>query len=197
MKEMWNKRYAESEFAYGVNANSFFKSKIDIYQPGTILLPAEGEGRNAVYAARNYWDVYAFDFSEEARKKAMLLAKENNVKINYFCSSFQEIELPWNFADCLALIFIHIPDEIRTRIHRKMLNYLRPGGKIILEAFSKEQIDKSSGGPKDVSMLYSEEELREDFKSLTEMKIELVEENLDEGSHHSGIASLIRLTGIK
>ena len=73
MKKFWNERYADSQYAYGTEPNAFFKSQIDQRPAGRILLPAEGEGRNAVYAATLGWDVYAFDFSTKAKEKALLL----------------------------------------------------------------------------------------------------------------------------
>jgi hypothetical protein len=52
MNEFWNQRYAENETVYGKKPNAYFKLKFDaLNHVGTILLPAEGEGRNAIYAA--------------------------------------------------------------------------------------------------------------------------------------------------
>lgn len=71
MKLIWDKRYAGDEYVYGIHPNIFFKEKIKGIKPGKILLPAEGEGRNAVYAAALGWNVSAFDFSDKARDKAI------------------------------------------------------------------------------------------------------------------------------
>jgi Tellurite resistance protein TehB len=75
MKDFWNTRYKEESYAYGIEPNAFFKENIDKLVPGKILLPAEGEGRNAVYAARKGWEVTAFDFSDEAKIKTLKLAQ--------------------------------------------------------------------------------------------------------------------------
>ena len=80
---MWNKRYAQKEYFYGKQPNEFFRKQLLKFPPGRILLPAEGEGRNAVFAALSGWDVVAFDTSTEAKKKAEKLAKENKVQISY------------------------------------------------------------------------------------------------------------------
>ena len=45
MKEFWDTRYAAEEYVYGTEPNEYFKSFIDRLEPGSILLPAEGEGR--------------------------------------------------------------------------------------------------------------------------------------------------------
>ena len=74
MQEFWNKRYAENEMVFGYKPNQFFKLFIDLHISGTLLLPAEGEGRNAVYAAEKGWQVDAFDFSATAKEKALKYA---------------------------------------------------------------------------------------------------------------------------
>lgn len=83
METFWNQRYRQEAFAYGKAPNQYFKENIQKLNPGKILFPAEGEGRNAVYAAQLGWDVYAFDISEEGKTKAKKWARENKVSINY------------------------------------------------------------------------------------------------------------------
>ena len=83
MQQFWNERYQENEHVYGEAPNAFFKSFIDPLQPGTLLLPAEGEGRNAIYAASRGWVVEAFDYSEVAREKALKRAASKGVSIRY------------------------------------------------------------------------------------------------------------------
>ena len=154
MKDFWNLRYQENKFAYGLYPNRFFKSVIDRLNPGILLLPAEGEGRNAVYAAKSGWKVDAFDISDTAKKHAEELADKNRVKINYFLSSYQNLNLHDKNYHLIALIYAHIPVDRRRSVHQELIKYLLPGGKIILEAFDKEQINNQSGGPKNLDLLY-------------------------------------------
>jgi hypothetical protein len=67
MKSMWNDRYGKIEFAYGEQPNNFLKEQLIKIPAGTILFPAEGEGRNAIYAATQGWNVNAFDQSIEGK----------------------------------------------------------------------------------------------------------------------------------
>ena len=83
MKEFWDARYKDSAFAFGEEPNEYFKEQISNLKPGKLLMPAEGEGRNAVFAAKLGWDVHAFDQSLNGQKKAMDLALKNKVNINY------------------------------------------------------------------------------------------------------------------
>lgn len=197
MNEFWNKRYAIEEYAYGMEPNKFFKEQIRKLKPGKILLPAEGEGRNAVFAARLGFDVIAFDPSVEGKTKALQLAEQHQVNIDYRIESYESIMLEENSVDVLVMIFAHIPQQLRREYHQKLLKYLKPGGTLILEGFSKKQIDKDTGGPKDISMLFSQEELKSDFNSMSDMAITKKDINLKEGIYHQGIASVIQLIGKK
>ena len=90
-----------------------------------------------------------------------------------------------------------MPVSIRDSVHSNLIKLLKPGGHLILEGFSKNQLGKNTGGPSDISMLFSEDELRSDFSQLSLLHVEQCEIYLDEGSYHKGKASIIRLLGTK
>ena len=148
MKEFWNERYSSEEFSYGTAPNEFFKNEIEKLSPGKILFPAEGEGRNSVFAAKLGWQVTAFDFSEAGREKALDLAGRSGVTIDYQLVGYEDFEAQPEYFDCLVLIFAHPPEGKRSEYYRKLIKYLRPGGSLILEGFAKEQINYSTGGPR-------------------------------------------------
>jgi 2-polyprenyl-3-methyl-5-hydroxy-6-metoxy-1,4-benzoquinol methylase len=197
MNNFWNERYNSDEYAYGTKPNQFYKEQLLNLNPGKILFPGEGEGRNAVYAAKQGWNVTAFDPSIEGKKKAELLAKSNNVSIQYLIDNYENINFPGKTFDCLVLIFAHMNPLKRNEYHKKLASYLKPGGVLILEGFAKKQINNNTGGPKDVDMLFSREELRNDFSDFTSLKIIEMETILDEGAYHQGKSAVIRVTGIK
>lgn len=195
MKEMWDARYLEKEYVYGKAPNAFLKTQIEGLDIGKMLLPAEGEGRNAVYAASLEWEVSAFDFSAQARVKALQLARENNLNIDYKVHGIESSDYEKSSFDLIALIYAHTTH--RKDNHRKLMEFLKPGAVVLLEAFSKAQIENNTGGPKDLGMLYSIEELKDDFSELSDVKVWEEEIVLDEGEFHQGKSSVIRLIGIK
>ncbi|MCU0415148.1 MAG: class I SAM-dependent methyltransferase [Ignavibacteriaceae bacterium] len=187
----WEERYSSEEYVYGVKPNQFFKQVLNkIPIPGKLLLPGEGEGRNAVYAAKMGWKVDAFDQSYNAKAKAEKLAMRNKVVINYSIVDLGTFTLTENHYNAASIIFVHFVPETRRTFHKKIIDSLKPGGKIILELFSKDQLGKSSGGPQDLEMLYSIDEIKNDFKVLNEENV-----FLDEGEKHKGEASVIRFVG--
>lgn len=193
MKEFWNERFSNEEFVYGKEPNSFFKEEVDKLEPGRLLLIGEGEGRNAVYAASNGWDVYAFDWSEVGKRKAEKFAEERNVSINYKVQELQNFTPEENYYDAAAIIFVHLEEDLREKVHQKILNALKPGGVIIVEVYEKEQIKYNSGGPKSLDLLYSLEELFADFQDMNFQSFskEIIE--LNESEKHQGRAAVIRL----
>lgn len=197
MNDFWNERYATQEYAYGIEPNQYFKEQLKKLIPGKILFPAEGEGRNAVYAAKSGWEVFAFDPSTEGKRKAENLAIANGVSIDYQIAGYENVHYTPHFFDCIVLIFAHTHPLKRTDVHQKLTSYLKPGGTLILEGFSKSQISHNSGGPRDVKMLFSKEEMEFDFSHLSKLKINEVEVDLNEGQFHQGKAAVIRILGVK
>ncbi len=178
------------------------KVKLQTLAPGKILFPAEGEGRNAVFAARLDWDVAAFDLSEAGKNKAEWLANKNQVQIEYVVSDVENIEYPASFFDALALIYAHFPSENRKAYHQKLSTYLKSGGVLILEAFSKQhsemqKVNPQAGGPKNVDMLYDLETIKSDFEAFDFIEASAVKTTLSEGNCHLGEASVIRIFAIK
>jgi len=197
MSSFWNERYSQKEYVYGEEPNVFFSEQLDRLNVGTIILPCDGEGRNGVYAASKGWVVNAFDTSEEGRNKALLLANKQNVNLNYIIEDASTVDYQENSADVVAFIYSHLPDPIRKQIHAKAIAWLKPGGRIILEVFNPLQLNNNSGGPKDISMLYTEEILLEDFAELEVELLMRVQTELKEGKYHEGKADVIRYVGVK
>ncbi len=202
MHQKWDERYSDPEFAYGKDPNVFFKEWLPKFEPGAILMPADGEGRNGVYAAQLGWKVTSFDLSTEGKSKALLLAQEYGITIDYIVGDFEQINFEKEAFDAIGLVYAHFSAEMKPIFHKKLDIYLKSGGIIILEAFSKRQIDFKKqnprvGGPDDIDMLYSTDEIRADFNNYEIIVLEEIELVLEEGKYHNGVGSVIRFVGRK
>lgn len=197
MKKFWDLRYSQTEYAYGKEPNRYFEYVLSNLKPGKILLPAEGEGRNAVFAAENGWNVTAVDFSAKAIDKALKYATERNVKIDYLISDVEKYNFPENEYDAAALIYAHFPPQCRTNIHKSVIKSIKPGGTLIVEAFSKIQINNNTGGPREVNLLYDLEEILDDLKGMVIGVAAETGIELSEGKYHKGRADVIRILAKK
>lgn len=197
MKQFWEERYGEREYVYGTVPNAFFKNFVDTHSPGRLLLPAEGEGRNAVYAARHGWSVTAFDYSENARLKALQLAGTASVQLDYQVTDLRLFDFPEAAFDAVGLFFVHLPVNDRQFLHQQVMRALRPGGRLVLEAFSKAQLGFQSGGPRDEAMLFDAQLLRSDFSDLQIAFLTEEQIHLQEGRYHQGEAAVVRMLAEK
>ena len=204
MNNKWDESYNMKEYRYGEAPNLFFKQIIDTLPIGKILLPADGEGRNGVYAATRGWSVDAFDQSQQAKEKALRLAQKNSVDISFKVIDFEDISENYivDSYDVIALTYVHLPEQLKAKYHRSLLPFLKIGGHIIIEGFSKEHVkyqqqNPLAGGPPHVEMMYSKEEILSIFDSLQVDLLEEKEIELAEGIGHNGKASVIRFIGQK
>lgn len=189
----WDNRYSQGVDLYGTEPNQYFKEKVGQLKPGSLLIPGEGEGRQAISAARLGWQVTAFDMSKVGRQHAMEKAESLALPLNYQLSKAEEFNFEKETFDCAALIYFHLSSAIRTNIHKKIASSVKPGGYLILEGFHPKQIALSSGGPKNEEMLYTAEMLSKDFEGWEFMEKLEGEVLLQEGSGHAGKAYVSRL----
>jgi 2-polyprenyl-3-methyl-5-hydroxy-6-metoxy-1,4-benzoquinol methylase len=197
MQTFWDERYATSEYVYGTEPNAYYRNKIKALSPGKILLPGEGEGRNAVYAASKGWAVTAFDTSIEGQKKARQLSELKGVNIDYRLTSYEHFNNGKVLYDVIGLFYTHTSESLRKKFHNDLIHWLAPGGIVIMEAFHKDQINRNTGGPRNIDLLYDEQTLQEDFKALQIIELNTQTVELNEGPFHQGTAEVIRFTGKK
>lgn len=195
--KFWDERYASVDSVYGLEPNRFFKEQIDKLNPGKILMPGDGEGRNGVYAAVNGWIVNSVDFSAVARDKALQFAHDSGTQISYLVIDLAEYEPHINYYDAVGMVFLHLNEELRKSFFEKAVKSLKPGGTIIFEAYSKEQLGRDSGGPQKLEMLYDLDEIKNIFKDLNQSLAVKEIVSLSESKFHSGEASVIRFVGTK
>lgn len=197
IKEFWNARFGQPGYMYGDTPNLYFKSVIDTLAPGRLFVPGAGEGRDAVYAAEKGWDVYCVDLSDAGQQKAMQLAASRNVSIKFIVADIDAIDFPEETFDAIACIFFHLPNEVRARFYNNAAKWMKRGGHLIIESFTPDQLNNTSGGPKDINMLTTAQQIKEENNQLSVVSLEECTVVLDEGQHHSGKANVVRFVGKK
>ncbi|MFU8802199.1 MAG: class I SAM-dependent methyltransferase [Bradymonadaceae bacterium] len=196
-KEFWDEQFGKDEYRYGVEPNAFLAERaVDVLEPGArVVCFGEGEGRNAVWLARQGFKVTAVEQSSAGIAKMHALAKHHGVEVEAVQCTIEAFEPPQDGFDGVVLIYIHAPPEARRAIHAKGRESLKDGGVILLEGFTPEQrlLGRESGGPPAIEMLFTEAILREDFGELNIEYLETLEVELSEGAGHEGTANVIRM----
>lgn len=196
----WNDRFSADGFVFGKEVNQYLKDAALLHIPknSRVLCVADGEGRNSVWLAKNNYVVDAFDISEVGINKAKKFAQENSVNVHYELNDLDHFQWPENSYDAIACIFIQFaPPEMRQRAFEHMIKSLKPGGILIVQGYTPKQLEYKTGGPSIESHLYTENLLKDSFKSLQILDLKTYEAQLNEGAGHAGISALIGMTAKK
>lgn len=195
----WDQQFSGADFKYGTRPNAFLLEQA-ARLPGAarILVPGDGEGRNSVWLASQGHQVLAMDGSAVGLAKARALADEQGVEIETALADLADWQPPVGAFDALVLTYVHLPPAIRASAHQRLADALRPGGLLILEAFHPKQLERSSGGPRQLDMLYALADLEADLAGRMQWLLhEEGETVLDEGPGHQGPAWVTRLVGCR
>ena len=195
--KFWDDKFDQPDYRYGRTPNAFLAQTLpSLLEPGqSVLCVGDGEGRNGVWCAEQGFDTTSLEPSKVGTEKIAALANERGVDLTIIHDRMTDQAVDDQSFDAVVLTFIHTPPPIRKPLHQACINALRPGGVIVLEAFTPEQITnhRPSGGPPTQALMFTPDILREDFAALT---IEILTEEtvqLDEGPGHRGPADVVRL----
>jgi SAM-dependent methyltransferase len=196
---MWDERYAQEGLAYGEDANSFLVSQEQRIRAGgrRALSLAEGEGRNAVWLASLGLEVTAVDLSIVGLQKASARAKQLGLSIRAVEADLGKWVIEPDHWDLIVSIFGHLPREVRASLYQQVVRGLAKGGLFILEAYTPSQITRGTGGPKDLSYLPSEADLRRELQGLHFLECREISREVIEGRYHTGIADVVQIVAQK
>ncbi|MCX8101927.1 MAG: class I SAM-dependent methyltransferase [Geminicoccaceae bacterium] len=190
----WDARFAGEDYWYGTAPNAWLAREAGRLRPGgAVLVPADGEGRNGVWLAGRGFRVTAVDVSARGLEKARRLAERHGVALDLERADLRSWRWPEACFDGVVAIFAHFAPEVRPILHRRMLQALVPGGLLLLEAYTPEQLRHGTGGPRDPALLYRATDLRADFVDAELLLLEEVETELAEGIGHRGRSAVVRL----
>lgn len=194
--DTWNARYTGDDYLFGTEPNTYLrKHAAAVWPPGSeILCVADGEGRNSVWLAKQGMHVDAFDLSEVGVAKARKLAAANGVSVEFNVSSTEDWTWPVDKYHGVVAIFVQFADpSMRARMFANILRALKPGGALVLLGYSPKQLDYKTGGPGELSHLYTEEMLRTEFAATDIIELHAFEEELSEGERHRGRSAMVGL----
>lgn len=195
---MWNERYADAFAAYGTEPNDFLREVASQLPDGPVLCLAEGEGRNAVFLAARGHDVTAVDQSEVGLANAEKLAAERGVPLTTAVADLADYDLGEAKWAAIVSVWAHVPPPIRVPLHAACVRALRPGGAMVLEAYTPRQLERPGvGGPPVAALLMTPDGLREELTGLRFERCEEVDRDVSEGRYHRGPSTTVQLLGFK
>ena len=194
---MWDERYSAEEYAYGTKPNEFLEAYVSRIPKGEVLSLAEGEGRNAVFLAKQGYKVTAVDSSVVGLNKARKLAEESGVEVEFIHADLADFDLGEDSWDGIVSIFVPLPSSIRKQLHKRVEAALKRGGVFLIEAYTPNQLKHGTGGGNSADVMQTRESLSLElaglkFKHLVELEREVIE-----GAYHTGLGSVVQAIASK
>jgi len=196
-KNTWDERYESADYVYGTAPNDFLVECLSGRTIGRAFSLAEGEGRNSVWMAEHGADVSAVDSSIRGVEKTHRLAATRGVTVDAGLGKLEDLNLAPATYETIVSIFAHMPSNERVLIHRKIVEALKPNGVFVLEAYTPDQLQFGTGGPKDPDMLLTAATLREELTGLEFLILREVEREVVEGTLHTGRASVVQCLAVR
>jgi SAM-dependent methyltransferase len=194
---MWDERYSAAEFVYGKQPNTFLAANAHYLRQGKVLCLAEGEGRNAVFLAKQGHQVVAVDGSKVGMQKAEKFAAMENVAIETIVADLADFIIQPESYDSIVSISCHLPKKLRVAVHQQVVKGLKQGGTFILEAYTPAQLNYATGGPKDIDMLMTLADLKTELQGLHFIVAQEIEREVNEGQFHTGMAAVVQIVATK
>jgi SAM-dependent methyltransferase len=194
---MWDERYSAEGYAYGTTPNTFLEENFNSIPKGEILSLAEGEGRNAIFLAKQGYSVTAVDASLVGLNKARKLAKENEVVIEFIHADLAAYDLGENKWDGIVSIFCPLPSSLRKDLYKKVIAGLKRNGVFLLEAYTPDQLKHGTGGGNSVDLMQSKESLSRELDGLKFKHLIELERSVIEGRYHTGIGAVVQAIASK
>jgi SAM-dependent methyltransferase len=173
----WNARYDTSELIWRGEPNQFLPLEVADLTPGTALDFACGEGRNAVWLAKQGWIATGVDFSDVGVEKGRTLAAENGVEATWVVADVTTWEPPANGYDLVAVFYLQLAAEERRASMITAVRALGVGGTLVLVGHDLLNLTEGYGGPQNPSFLLTAEDIIDDLTAAEVLlDVELVTE---------------------
>jgi cyclopropane fatty-acyl-phospholipid synthase-like methyltransferase len=189
----WDERFSIEDYLFGAEpAQALVKLEHYLIPQGDTLVIADGEGRNSVYLASKGFKVTATDASTVANLKAKALAASRNVAVDYQVEDFFDID--WSakqYDNIVGIFFQFIPPDKIKQVLTALRTAIKKGGTLLIHGYTPQQIELATGGPKDVSLMYTKELFEDMFENVEILVNNEYQMQLTEGSGHNGPSALI------
>jgi len=159
--EDWDERYRTSELVWSAGPNMFVEAELADLPPGRAVDLAAGEGRNAIWLARQGWQVTAVDYSQAGLDKGRTLAGE--VPVDWVCADATAWREDASYDLCVVA-YLQLLAAGRRQAVRNGYASLRVGGTFLLVAHDTTNLTEGTGGPTEAAVLMTAEDVLADLE---------------------------------
>ena len=184
----WNERYTGRELVWTAEPNRLFAAEVADLPAGRALDLACGEGRNAVWLAERGWRVTGVDFAAVGLAKARDLAASRGVEVDWVHADLLEYEPEDGVFDLVAILYLQVPHDELDVVLRRAATAVARGGTLLVLGHDTTNLRDGHGGPKDVSVLFTPEEVVASLDGLVVERAEKVQRTVSLADGREAIA---------
>lgn len=163
----WDERYSTRGMVWGTEPNQFLAEFAAGLSPRRVLDLGCGQGRNAVWLAKQGHTVTGVDQSRVGIDQSRQLAEQQGAPAEFVLADLAgEWTPPPESCDLAVLSYLQLPPGPRRTVHAKAAAALAPGGDLFLIAHHADNLEHGAGGPPYPEVLFDEAGLAEDFAAL-------------------------------
>lgn len=138
-RAVYDQKYAGAQYYWGVRPSASCFDVLRLLPPESPLKLLDvgcGEGRNAVFFARNGYRVHGFDISAEGIEKTKELAKKVGVAVEAFQADLNTFRLQESFDIIFSTGVLHCCDPaLRSELIANYQDHTNAGGLHVLSVF--------------------------------------------------------------
>jgi hypothetical protein len=146
-----------------------------------------------VFLAGTGRDTHSVDLTESGVAKTRRLAAERGVEVHAEVGDLAVHDIGADRWDAVVSIFAHMPPSVRRGLHARVVRSLRPGGVLLLEAYTPDQIGRGTGGPQLPEMTMTLADLRDELAGLEFVHAVETERDVVEGAGHTGVGAVVQV----
>jgi len=160
--EVWNERYAGGNYLFSKEPCLVVRNHFEAFRKGKVLDVAMGEGRNAIFLAKQGFTVEGVDCSSAAVEKAERLAEEQSVTVDVKSQNLDFFLMPLMKYDSVVMTYF----KPLTRFYSEIKRGLVAGGTVVMEAYLTEQARRHPSPTLDFDQCYRPNELLHALKDF-------------------------------
>ena len=145
-------RYQSAEYYWGIEPNRLCYDILRMrppVKPYKVLDIGCGEGKDAVFLARNGYRVSAIDIAENGLEKGRILAEKCHTHVDFFKADISDYRLTEKYDIILSSgVFHFLRPEIREEVTDNLKKFTNEGGIHALNVFVSKPYLKRSGQKK-------------------------------------------------
>ena len=166
MRERWNERHSADRFVWSDEPNRLLIHALDGLEAGARVLDlACGQGQNAVWLAERGFQVTAIDFSGRAIRRALELATERNVGVEWICGDVTRFVPPREAFRLALILYLHVSSRKRRTVLDCAAQALAPGGELLMIGHAGRNLAEGAREPCDPDVLFDPTEIAGELES--------------------------------